>query len=477
MSRPLPRLIKAGYGVTDLGQFAAELLLQFYLFDFYTRLLGLSPSLTGLALALAVLWDAVTDPLMGFINDHTRSRWGRFIPYLVVGALLFALGLALIFNPPAGASTTLLFLWLLGTYLLTNTGLTILGVPHIAMASTLSTDSHERTELYSWRLGFGMTGVFCGILAPLAMIGLFDLDPGNPDELAASRRYAGPAIGLLLLAATALTLWATWSRIRTARPLGGQADWAGLRAGLHAVIRNRYFRPILLAFLIGTIGRTMNATLALPYYNLHLKLPENQVQGPILGTFALCMVAGLPLWVALSKRWGKKWAGFGGMLLLGLMTTVVYPLFPPGSLTGPLAAAIIGGLCVGAIVLFDSLLTDVADADRIQASENREGLYFGFWRFGQKLARSIGLGLTGLLVENIGIRPQALTESTTTAAAAVPDETLSLALLFGPGVGIFFIMAALVFATCPLNKREQQRIQLALAANRLAHSVSSSSKT
>jgi glycoside/pentoside/hexuronide:cation symporter, GPH family len=463
MIQRLPLRVKAGYGVTDLGQFAAELLLQFYLFDFYTRLLGLSPSLTGLALAVAVLWDAVTDPLMGFINDHTRSRLGRFLPYLIGGALVFAVGLAFIFNPPAGASESVLFFWLTGSYLLTNTGLTVLGVPHIAMASTLSADSDERTELYSWRLGFGMTGVFIGILAPLLMLEIFQLDASNRADLIESRGQAGVGVGFLLLVATALTVLATWSRVRPAQPLGGQASWKSLRQGLVVVFRNRYFRPILIAFVIGTIGRTINATLALPYYTIRLGLEEKQIQGPILGTFALCMVLGLPLWVFLSRRIGKKWAGFSGMFLLGVMTVVVYPLFPPQTLTGPILAAIFGGLCVGAIVLFDSLLTDVADADRLRENENREGLYFGFWRFGQKLARSLGVALTGLLVEWAGFGGDALS-----APAESTESTLPLALLFGPGVGIFFITASLVFATCPLNYREQQRIQLALSQHRLA---------
>ncbi|MDV7398391.1 MFS transporter, partial [Arthrospira platensis SPKY1] len=108
---------------------AAELLIQLYLFEFYTTVLGLSPLLTGLALGLAVFWDAISDPLMGLICDRTHSRWGRFIPYLVVGAVALPASLFLLFNPPDITQNFGLFGWLLLSYLLVNTAMTVLGVP------------------------------------------------------------------------------------------------------------------------------------------------------------------------------------------------------------------------------------------------------------------------------------------------------------------------------------------------------------
>ena len=88
---PLTRPVKAGYGAADFGMAGVEILLQLFLLEFYTRSVGLSPSLTGYALAIAVAWDAVTDPLMGAVSDRTRTRWGMRRPYMVGGSLLFAL--------------------------------------------------------------------------------------------------------------------------------------------------------------------------------------------------------------------------------------------------------------------------------------------------------------------------------------------------------------------------------------------------
>jgi len=453
----LRRRTKAGYGVADLGLSGAELLLQFYLFEFYTLVVGLEPVLAGVALALAVFWDAVSDPLMGLITDRTRSRYGRFIPWLVIGALTYPACFGLLFNPPEMHSQLQMFLYLLATYALVNTTTTILGVPHMAMGGALTEDTDERTEVYGWRLGFGTIGLFVGILMPLAMAALFQLDVADPAELGMSRNLAGWAMGAVVLGATAVTVVAC----RKAT-VGGEVSAAltvrGMLRGVGRVFRNRYFMPLLIAFILVAVARAMNATLALPFYKITLALEEHVIQQRILGVFSVCIILSIPLWVFLSGRYGKKWPAFGAMLGLGVMTIIAYPLFPVGSVSGPMVAAVLGGVLAGAIILFESMVPDVADADRLEDDDNREGVYFGFWRMGQKLARSVGLALTGIITGWIGLDVEAVEQSAEVARR--------LAWLFGPGVGVFFVAAALVFARMPMSHGDQLRIQERMAARR-----------
>jgi GPH family glycoside/pentoside/hexuronide:cation symporter len=199
------------------------------------------------------------------------------------------------------------------------------------------------------------------------------------------------------------------------------------------------------------MGRTMNSTLALPYYKDSLKLPEAAIQGPILSVFTLCIVLSVPLWVWAGRRFGKKLPAFAGLFTLGVMTMVAYPLFPPGSVAGPVLAAIIGGFAVGAIILVESLLTDIADEDFIRNEEDREGIYFGFWRMGQKVARSITLALAGSLLGVIGYEEGLAVQTEATGR--------NLAYLFGFGVGGLFILASVVFLFTPVNKEKQEWIQ------------------
>ncbi|MCD8481396.1 MAG: MFS transporter [Verrucomicrobia bacterium] len=446
----LTRPRKAAYGSADFGMSAAELLVQFYLFEFYTSVLGLSPLLTGLALGIAVLWDAVSDPLMGMICDRTRSSWGRFVPYLALGGLALPLTLFMLFNPPEIAQQAGLFAWLLCSYLLLNTAMTILGVPHMALGASLSADTHERTEIFGWKLIFGTLGLFLGILAPLVVATLYGMDVTQTEDLGRSRGAAALLVGFSIVLTVALTLFSVARRSVTLSE-EQQAPiftWQTLIDEGKAILTNRFFLPLLMAFVLVAIARAMNATLALPFYKFTLELTEAEIQKWVLGVFSICILLSAAVWTVLGRRYGKKWPAFSGLLTLGLLTVIAYPLFPPGQLVGPLIAAVIGGLAVGAIILFESLVTDVAARDRNQGAWHREGMYFGFWRMGQKLARSVGLILVALVTHWIGLDVDAVRQTEETARR--------LAWVFGPGVGSFFIVAALVFMRMPqiqnLNK-------------------------
>lgn len=433
---------RAGYGIADLGLSGAELLLQLYLMEYYIRAVGMSPWLAGVALALATFWDAVSDPLMGGILDRTRSRYGRFLPYLLAGALLYALGLIVLFSPPAGMGEPMAFLYLLLSYLWVNTGMTVVGVPHIAMAGALTADTHVRTELYGWRLIFGTVGLFIGILSPLVAAQWAGVAADSAEGLRASRMGGAWILAGCLVVTVVLTVLATRSLPDHGAAAARQhPPLRHLYRSAMELVRGRAFRLLLIAFVLVAAGRAMNATLALPFYKDSLQLSEAAIQGPILSTFTLCIVLAVPLWVTLGRRFGKQRPAFWGLLALALLTLIAYPLFPDGVVWAPVIAAVIGGVAVAAIILFESLVTDLADADQRRSGVNREGLYFGLWRMAQKLTRSLMLAGTGLLLSAIGYQEGVALQAESTQRA--------LAWLFGPGVGVLFLAGALVFRQMP----------------------------
>ncbi|MEE8223179.1 MAG: MFS transporter, partial [Alphaproteobacteria bacterium] len=114
----------------------------------------------GLIYLLGMVWDAISDPLIGAIADRTRSRWGRYRPYLLFGAAPYGLSIALLFTPPGG-TPEMMFVAALAAHLLFRTGYTVVYMPYTAMIARMTTDYDSRTDLTAFKTFF----VFCGNLA------------------------------------------------------------------------------------------------------------------------------------------------------------------------------------------------------------------------------------------------------------------------------------------------------------------------
>lgn len=450
--RILPLRVRAGYGVAETGLAAVEVLIQVYLLKFYIETVGLETRLAGLALALAVIWDALTDPVMGKISDASHFRAGRRRVYILGGSLALALFFPLLFHPPALASMSGKFFFLLGSYVLVNTAMTISAVPHTAMGGELTPDPNERTELFGFRLLAGNVGFLAGTILP----GLYIAYAGPDTSATASRGWSAWVVGGLVFVSGAVTFFATRGRDLPAaatEPSPARAAIFDPREILSA-LGNRYFAILLAAYFVATIGRTMNASIALLYYEHFLALDEKTVALYVLAPFMAFISVSVALWVWISRRYGKKGPAIVGVAGLGLMTVLAYPNFEPGGLLGPIFAAFLGGLLVGAVILLDSLVGDIVDYDLLRTGRQREGLYFGFWRMSAKAARALGLALTSFALAHIGFRAGAVEQP-----AAVGDQ---LALLFGPGVGVFFLAGAAIFAFLPWSTARHDRIRALL---------------
>ena len=453
---------KAGYAAVDLGLSSVELLLQIYLLKFYHVTVGLPAFYTGMALAIAIFWDAVSDPLMGSLSDSTRHSAGRRRPYILPGALALALCFVLIFNPPDVESTAFKFAFLLVSYVLLNTAMTVVSVPHAALGGELSFDRHERTEIFGYKRLFDTLGALLGLLLPAIILGFV-----RQADADGAIEYARNLVGLLLSLPIVLTAWITVRATRGLDRVPPVSQPLRMRAILSAqlsTLKNPYFRFLLAAFAVIALGRVINASTALYYYEYRLGFSETETVLFILLPFFIAFLASIPLWVLISRRKGKKWPAVIGVIMLGLSTAIVYPLFPPGQIFWPLLYAIPGGLFVGAVILLDSLVADVIDYDELKIGYNREGLYFGMWKMATKVARAGGLIVAGFLFDLIGFEE----------TAAMQSEVVSwrLSLIFGPVVGLLFFLGGLAIIAFPLTEARHRRIQRLLVKRRAKQRLS-----
>ncbi|GBF50190.1 Na+/melibiose symporter-like transporter [Leptospira ryugenii] len=443
----LPLRTKAGYAFAETGITAVQFVTQIYLLKFYTDVIGLSPSLAGIALSISVIWDAISDPLMGNLSDRTSSRWGRRRPFILVGGLLLSLSILILFSPTTLSSQFGKFTYLLCSYLLVNTAMTIISVPHIALGGELTFERNERTSIFGWRLFFSNIGMLVGMLVPAIVLQTLS-NENNIENVKYSRAIASEIIALVIAFSSIITFLVTRGRDES---LIQATEKSHFFQSMRSVWSNKVFLPLLIAFIIATIGRTFNTAIALYYYQYRLGLKESDVVLNILLPFFLVLMLSIPFWVWISKKVGKKIPAFWGIFLLGVLTMIAYPLFPYGELRPPLIVAFFGGVFAGSILIMDSILTDVVDYDEWKSKEKREGIYFGFWKMGVKFSQAFGIAISGFLLDFIGFLPEANEQ--------IPELGFRLSLIFGPLVGLFFVLGALLFLLYPLSDKKHLAIQ------------------
>ncbi len=436
--------VKLGYASAETGVNAVETLLRLYLLIFYTDAVGLSPALAGLAVAFGLIWDAVSDPLMGYLSDRTVDRFQGRRVYLMPGGIAVAISLYLLFSPPSMDSDTARFGYLLMSYIMLNSGMTLLSVPYMAMAGEMTTNRDERSSVFAFRFAFANLGAILSAGLPGAFLA------SHAARTSEHHLSAMSSAGFLVGVTALLTSGVAWFATRGVRFPSVPAERPPLLRDLRRTFRNPTFRPLLLAYVVATFGVALNSALALYYYRYRLQFREEDVQ-LLLVTFMVILTVSLVGWIRLSERMGKLRPLLIGVTCLGIGTSITYPFFPPGNVWIPLIIA--GGLlgaCVGSVVLLDSILTDVIDYDRIRSRRSLSGVYFGMWRLASKLARAAAVAGTGLVLELIGFTPN---------ADQTPEISWALAILFGPGVGLFLIIAALTLARYRFTDVKQRQVQ------------------
>lgn len=438
----LSRWQECGYAAAEGGLSATETFVRLHFLFYLTQELGMSPARAGLLVSMGVFWDGLIDPFAGWISDRTKTPWGRRIPYILAGLVLLPLLLWLLFLPEFrsmhGLPQTLA---VGGIYLLLNTAMTLIGVPHAALAGDLSSDESSRTRLFAWRYFYTTIGLLMGIAVPGYF--LAHLGPGI-----AAYAESSVVLAIFIAVSSLLTVVACFNGDRRAmlKPNLAQHNPFVL---LRSVIGNKPFLILIGAFILATIGQAINSSLAVYYYRLKLQLDEAMLQ-TVLVLFTFVIIGSIVAWNLLSRRFEKYKLLAIGVGLLGLTGSLAYPLFPSGQVQGPLAMAVIGGILVGSVFLLEVMVTDTVDFGALKSGSNDYGSYFGLWKLGSKISRAIAIGLSGFLLQFIGFEAQ----------SAPSELTLhKLGLLFGPGVGLFFMAGAGLILFYPLRDKKVRQVQ------------------
>lgn len=416
--------------MAEWGANAVETFFRINLLIYCTDLLKISPATAGLIVGIGVVWDGFTDPIVGRISDRMTSRFGRRIPLLLLGIALLPLTILAMFYISADSESRVIELTI--AYLFANTALTLISVPHAALAGDLSKDSNTRTQIFATRYFYTILGLLTGIVLP----GYFLQAEGN-SILSYQKATWGIASVIVISGLFSCFVGRQFDVVRdeTHRP---QANWM---TSIKQVTQNKPFVILVFAYLAATIGQSINSSLALYYYRYRLKLEEDNIQLILLG-FTVIISISLPVWYKLAERFDKITLLSVSIFLLALLGGVGYPILPEGNPWPIFAIAAIGGILVGSVFLLEVILANLVDGEDAESGEY--GTYFGLWKLSAKIARAAAIGLSGVMLGYIGFDTGTDTPSS--------DAVYNLGLLFGPGVSIFFVLGALLVLALPRQK-------------------------
>ncbi len=394
---------KFAYGTADLGIAMVTAAIQFVLFFYYNKVLGIDPALVGTALLVGKFtWDAINDPLVGYISDRTRTRWGRRKPFMLFGAIPFGLSVWLLFSLPSGLTGVTAFLVVLGSFLLVDTTQTLVSVPYYAMSAELTYDYNERTSLISIRMIFTVLGYILGAGTTTMLANMF-IGTGLSEPAAYSA--TGAIFGVVAIITTLITTLLVKERPNPDLKPARMAPWKQIVQ----IFKNRPFVQYMIASTIVSISFTLLTGLLTYFVTYQLKMADSffLVMLVMLGTIGIFLIP----WQLASKKMNK---GPAYALGLGIASVaIVAAFFLPDRPTNLIyVIAFVAGLGFSAQYVFPwSMIPDVVEVDQSQTGERHEGIYFGVNSLLGKISGGVGAFVMGWALKLYGFQAEAIEQT------------------------------------------------------------------
>jgi GPH family glycoside/pentoside/hexuronide:cation symporter len=420
----LPRLTKLLYGIGDTGFSLTSTIVGVYFAIFLTDVVGVTPAIAAAAIFIGRTWDYVNDPLVGYISDRTRTRWGRRRPFLLFGSIPFALAFTLLWWRPPLESAIPLAIYYAFAYVLFDTAATFAYMPFFALTPELTADYDERTALTTYRMFFSIVGSLVAFTVPLAIIGA--LVPENAPNVF--------KMGLIFAVISALPLLLTFFGTRERQEFM-EATQPRLIDSLKAAVHNRPFIFSVMIFLF--TWASMDILQATLLYFIKYGVRREAQSDLVMGIIFITAILTLPFWEWTSRHWDKRLAYISGVAFWAVVQLVIVTLTPTTSLQIIISLCFLAGIGVGAAhILPWSIIPDAVEWDEWKTGERHEGMFYSLITLIQKVASSIAIPLTLLVLDITGYIPNSPQQPSSAilgiriAAGAIPASLLCLGILF-----------------------------------------------
>ena len=415
--------VKTGYGTGDM---AINLLFQMtvlYLLFFYTDVAGIAPGVVAVIFLISRTWDAVNDPMMGVVIDHTRSRHGKSRVYLRYVSLPLAVATVLLFYVPdweAGGRT----LYAGITYIVWGMLFTMVNIPYASMTAEITDDPVGRTELSSVRMIFMLLGVVVVSVATEPLVRLFG--GGASGFFRVAVVYAVPAFLLFQLCFSSTGRAALAGTTSTSRPAGNGYK---LTDALPIVMRNRQLLILTITFLIGATAEYLRQASVI--YFVTYNMGDGTLLPVFMAVVVVSMIGANLLIPAATRRWDKRGTYMAGCTI-AIVASVVFHFIPHGNLALVLILAAISSFGFTVVSTMGwSMLPDTVEYGQAVTGVRTEGVIYSVFSFSQKLATALAGALAAVILQAVGYVARSPTQTEAALTGILSTLTFIPAALLG----------------------------------------------
>jgi glycoside/pentoside/hexuronide:cation symporter, GPH family len=458
---------KFAYGAGDIGGAIVGILLLSYLSPFLTDVAHLAPGLAGATQLVVRVWDACIDPFIGILSDRgnlfgakIRDRWGRRYPWMLFSAIPFGILFVLQWLIPFPESNQWgLFIFYTVVSMFLGTFFTMYSLTYTSLTAELTEDYNERTSLNGFRFTFSLGASIVALLIARVVF-------QNVRDPAQQYLTIGVICAIISVVPIFYCVWGTQARARlvTARQAERVDETVSmpLLTQLRSVFANRPFMYVVGIYLCSWFSLQLTAAI-IPYFAVSwMHLPQADSPLIILAVQGTALVM-LSVWSAIAQKVGKKAVYFMGSGFWMISQAGLF-LLQPGQTGALYFLAIMAGLGVSTAYLVPwSMLPDVIELDELETGQRREGLFYSFMAFLQKICLGVALALILQSLDWAGyVRPTA----EVLAPIQPPAVLLAIRLAIGPIPTISLIGGVILAYFYPITRERHQQILLQLAERR-----------
>jgi GPH family glycoside/pentoside/hexuronide:cation symporter len=417
---------KVLFSTGDLSTSIPLAILMFFQLYFLTDVAGLRPAYAAWAVGVPRVWDAVNDPLFGLISDRIRTRWGRRRVLLLFGSVPLGLSFMFMWFVPPFEQISLAFYYAI-TFILFDTAFTVVHVGYNSLTPELTRDYDERSSLNGYRMVFSITGTLGAIILATVLGWVIE-------DNRALFTLLGAGLGIVSIIPPLIVF-----RITTEAPADELPESQTLRKSLADTLGNKPFRLVMGLYLLSWTTASILAAVLVYYANYYLRVPEQANYFVLVAEGAAILF--IPVWVQVARRLDKSRAFILGTISWVVVMLGIYILRSDQVTLAYVLAALSGSGIATAYVIPWAMVPDVVEYDQVRTGQRREGSYYAFASFFQKLATGFGLWAMGQALAITGyispspddmlpIQPESAVDAIRWFIGPIPTVLLLLAVLF-----------------------------------------------